>query len=1013
MANYRNDFADVNLETGTICRNFMNHSIGSGDALGDRFGVRVFRNGEPVSLGGTCAGYFVRNTTGETVVISSGVVSGNEAYITLPAACYAVEGSFTLAIKVTSGSETVTMRIIDGVVSRTNTSVTVDPGTLVPSIETLISAINSAVGQIPVNYNASFAPEYSASSTYAVGEYVVYDGYLWRCTTAITETESWTAAHWKKVPLASDVSDLKSALDTTDNALESATEDIYDYFVMSPTSTSVSNFGLSDDGFSVSKSGYKLYKYAVSAGEKYKIVSTDKFQFQNSSSVPSSGISNRVGITYGAGNFFVEIPTNVTYIIVSALDVSTPNIVYHIAGDLKTILYNEINDNRIAKNKTTGDYCITIEDTKSEYILLPCVFKEGEIYQFTIQNTGATLDLFGRVTEESTSVRICTQFTSSHLTETVLFGTTYNYIRYKANGKTTLTVKRVMYYGTGLSSFDLLKTDQKLLNKNITNLIEGKYISTSGSTVTFAESTDSNYGYMIVPCDPGTTFRITGKGGNSPRLWAFIDSAKNILEKAASAADVTNIKIIAPNNTTAVIFNVHIDLTWSITIGENVTDQALAKNQGSENSGKVMGVDSNGNVVPMTISQSDSEESTDYLPLIEITGQTAVPVEENAISYSDFITSTWDTLVTNQFPKVEKSTIMLDTSGTYPIYKYVITPKYYKRTIMLTAGMHGNEWEGFWGLFRLVKYILENGYKSQTLRQLLHDCRMVIIPVMNPYGVQHNQRYGYENWDPNWNYGVNWNVEDYGHRGYTPFSIHETLAVLKVLKEYDDISYYMECHVDPYFEDKGACKGPYVEAVSNSPTFSTAYNMIRDIRQVADAKHNITLNPGFDVWTNKVCSSFLYMEKVRYIPANIIEISIGLNGTGCYLDFGEAETMDDTLEWYGNYLAQIVKNDPKIASSVIPKVTEQPENYSGAVGSTVSFHVVAPDASGYQWTYNNTNDNSTWRNADSSDYSSSSITDTLTFTATSARNGYRYRCLILDMNGNVADVSDEVTLTVT
>lgn len=221
MANYRNDFADVNLETGTICRNFMNHSIGSGDALGDRFGVRVFRNGEPVSLGGTCAGYFVRNTTGETVVISSGVVSGNEAYITLPAACYAVEGSFTLAIKVTSGSETVTMRIIDGVVSRTNTSVTVDPGTLVPSIETLISAINSAVGQIPVNYNASFAPAYSASSTYAVGDYVVYDGYLWRCTTAITETESWTAAHWTKVALASDVSDLKSALTKTDDDFRS------------------------------------------------------------------------------------------------------------------------------------------------------------------------------------------------------------------------------------------------------------------------------------------------------------------------------------------------------------------------------------------------------------------------------------------------------------------------------------------------------------------------------------------------------------------------------------------------------------------------------------------------------------------------------------------------------------------------------------------------------------------------------------------------------------------------
>lgn len=278
MANYRNDFADVNLETGTICRNFMNHSIGSGDALGDRFGVRVFRNGEPVSLGGTVAGYFVRNTTGETVVISSGVVSGNEAYVTLPEACYAVEGSFTLAIKVTSGSETVTMRIVDGVVSRTNTSVTVDPGTLVPSIETLISAINSAVGQIPVNYNASFAPAYSASSTYAVGDYVVYDGYLWRCTTAITETESWTAAHWTKVALANDVSDLKSALTLDEEA------DTFYFKNIGSITVEYEQGGIGDNGttlvttdtrirskYFIPVTKYKTVVFKPASGYKYRI----------------------------------------------------------------------------------------------------------------------------------------------------------------------------------------------------------------------------------------------------------------------------------------------------------------------------------------------------------------------------------------------------------------------------------------------------------------------------------------------------------------------------------------------------------------------------------------------------------------------------------------------------------------------------------------------------------------------------------------------------------------------
>lgn len=40
------------------------------------------------------------------------------------------------------------------------------------------------------------APAYSASSTYAVGNYVTHGGYLYRCTTAITTAEAWNAAHW-------------------------------------------------------------------------------------------------------------------------------------------------------------------------------------------------------------------------------------------------------------------------------------------------------------------------------------------------------------------------------------------------------------------------------------------------------------------------------------------------------------------------------------------------------------------------------------------------------------------------------------------------------------------------------------------------------------------------------------------------------------------------------------------------------------------------------------------------
>ena len=59
---------------------------------------------------------------------------------------------------------------------------------------------------------AGIAPAYSASSTYAVGEYVLHNNTLYRCTTAITTAEEWTAAHWTAAKLAEDLTDCSRQL---------------------------------------------------------------------------------------------------------------------------------------------------------------------------------------------------------------------------------------------------------------------------------------------------------------------------------------------------------------------------------------------------------------------------------------------------------------------------------------------------------------------------------------------------------------------------------------------------------------------------------------------------------------------------------------------------------------------------------------------------------------------------------------------------------------------------------
>ena len=140
MAHYKEDIVSIDLASGNIHRSFLLRSIGKTDDDANRFGVKVFRNGQPEDLTGvSCQGYF-RNSQGENIALTSyGTVSGNVAYITLPQACYNYEGQFCLAIKLVGGGVTSTVRIIDGMVDNTFTGSAVAPVESVPTYQEILA----------------------------------------------------------------------------------------------------------------------------------------------------------------------------------------------------------------------------------------------------------------------------------------------------------------------------------------------------------------------------------------------------------------------------------------------------------------------------------------------------------------------------------------------------------------------------------------------------------------------------------------------------------------------------------------------------------------------------------------------------------------------------------------------------------------------------------------------------------------------------------------------------------
>lgn len=240
----RLDIVTIELNSGTIHRSWLNHSIGSADIQANAFGVDLVRDSQPVDLtGGSVFGYF-RDPQGNNIAITTGyTIDGNRAYVVLPQACYNYEGQFVLAIKVIGGGVTGTMRIVDGMVDNTNTGGAVAPTETVPTYSEILAEYDAmvaattaantattAANTAAANVGAIVASAYSTSATYAVGDYCTKDGNLYRCITDITSGESWTAAHWTAVSLGNDVasigndvSDLKSAIKTSQLDLSETT----------------------------------------------------------------------------------------------------------------------------------------------------------------------------------------------------------------------------------------------------------------------------------------------------------------------------------------------------------------------------------------------------------------------------------------------------------------------------------------------------------------------------------------------------------------------------------------------------------------------------------------------------------------------------------------------------------------------------------------------------------------------------------------------------------------------
>ena len=184
----------------------------------------------------------------------------------------------------------------------------------------------------------------------------------------------------------------------------------------------------------------------------------------------------------------------------------------------------------------------------------------------------------------------------------------------------------------------------------------------------------------------------------------------------------------------------------------------------------------------------------------------SIPLLTNTLKYQGFLETYFDIYLGDYSDgySVKREDLGLDSgasaTGNYasPIYSYEFKPKYYNKTVLLSAGMNTCEASTYFGLAYFIKALME--HTEEGMLALYNTTRFIVIPVICPSGIAHNPLL-YPNSN---NVRINKNFEYYGswerlkdyNGGAYPDSEVETKVLKKWLNKYADSAFWLDCHSD-------------------------------------------------------------------------------------------------------------------------------------------------------------------------------------------------------------------------
>lgn len=246
-----------------------------------------------------------------------------------------------------------------------------------------------AVGDALTN----FAPPYSSSDTYAVGDYVLYNNVLYRCNTPISTAEAWTGTHWKAVKLGPDVADLNTDVAHVEESVFCITID--------PSDNYVPFTATSGDTITIKPSSGDSFSGATSIG----FYDSSKKAIANLNVAPTHGYERTLTITLSRNALYVRLTpasgfageeliiinkSNETYKTIRDMDLKTENTVNYSLYETVNRDEEIISGSYIRLNDGIGNVVDVSNPTASvqySHIIIPC--HAGDTFLITATGAGS------------------------------------------------------------------------------------------------------------------------------------------------------------------------------------------------------------------------------------------------------------------------------------------------------------------------------------------------------------------------------------------------------------------------------------------------------------------------------------------------------------------------------------------------------------------------------------------------------------------------------------------------